>query len=658
MAGAEYETRWTEQRAKRPVRIANCSGYKADPGYHMKYQAELGDVDFITGDYLAEVNIAENAQAHAEGQHPGWEETAWDGIQQTIEILAEKRIKVIVNGGAHNPKGLAEKVQQLISEKNLPLKVSYVLGDNLFDEVKDVQSKGLPPHLDSDNSEVQVADHTLDLLEKGDKPVVSANAYLGAREIVKGLQEGADIIIAGRVADASPVIGAAWYWYTWKDTDHDALAGALIAGHLIECSGYVTGSNFAGFYEYPLEDLFDLTFGIAEVERDGSCIITKHDAKKGFVTEDTVKCQFLYELQGNIYLNSDVKAILDDIQVKQGDKNRVRVWGIKGAPPPPTTKLAIFYKAGYQSEIVVNATGYGTAEKWDLYEKMMKFGLKRKGILDKFDILEFQRIGIPEPNPRSQLRSTTYLRIFAETSDPAINLGLASLMGEFAMQHFSGFHLSADLRTAVPKPYISYYPALWPQSELKTSVNLLESGKSGAVHTSTFKTTPPPVFQDLGKRDSYETRDPEDLSSFGPTAKARFGDVVLARSGDKGGNANIGFFIPTTLPSSYPPTSPLYAQSWNWLRSFLTIPRLKGMMGESWSDAFWIERVEFPGIMAVHFVVYGVLGRGVSGSSRLDAFAKGMGDWLRDVVVDVPVRFLEGRGKVVENGSEAGGSRL
>ncbi|KAF2661960.1 DUF1446-domain-containing protein [Lophiostoma macrostomum CBS 122681] len=546
----------------------------------MRLQAELGDVDFITGDYLAEVNIAENAQAHALGQHPGWEETAWDGISQSIEILNEKRIKVIVNGGAHNPKGLAEKVQKLVTEKGFDLKVAYVLGDNLIEEVRDIRAKGLPPHLDSDNSEVHYADHTLDLLRKSDKPIVSANAYLGAREIVRGLEEGADIIIAGRVADASPVIGAAWFWHSWKSSSFNELAGGLIAGHLIECSGYVTGSNFAGFYEYSLDSLYDIVFGIAEIEEDGTCVITKHEKGKGIVTEDTVKCQFLYELQGNVYLNSDVKAILDDVQVQEVGENRVRVSGIKGAPPPPTTKLAIFYHAGYQSEIVVNATGYATSEKFDFYERMMRFGLRRKGILEQFDVLEFQRIGIPEPNPRSQLRSTTYLRIFAEASDPSVNIGLASLLGEFAMQHYSGFHSTMD-------------------------------------HLA--------------------------LSSFGPTVKAKLGDVVLARSGDKGGNANIGFFVPTALPSAYPADSPLYQQAWDWLRSILTMAKLKELMADSWNESYFIERVEFPKIMAVHFVVYGVLGRGVSGSSRLDAFAKGMGDWLRDRIVDVPVKILDGR---------------
>ncbi|KAF2681150.1 DUF1446-domain-containing protein [Lentithecium fluviatile CBS 122367] len=608
----DYSIRWTSQRS-RPVRIANCSGYKADPGYHMRYQAELGDVDFITGDYLAEVNIAENAQAHAARQHPGWEQTCLDGIEQSIDILAEKRIKVIVNGGAHNPKGLAEKVQQLVTERGLDLKVAYVLGDNLFDEMKDIRAKGLPPHLDSDNSAVIIANHTLDHIQTDNKPIVSANAYLGAREIVMGLEEGADIIIAGRVADASPVIGAAWFWHSWCFNSYDELAGALIAGHLIECSGYVTGSNFAGFYEYPLDSLYDITFGIAEVEKDGTCVITKHDAKNGFVTEDTVKCQFLYELQGNVYLNSDVKAVLDGVRVEHVGKDRVRVWGIKGAPPPPTTKLAIFYLAGYQSEIVINATGYATAEKFELYERMMKSGLQRLSILDKFDVLEFQRIGIPEPNPKSQLRSTSYLRIFAESPSEAVNLGLASLLSEYAMQHYSGFHSTSDHRTA---------------------------------------------FETLDKRDNYESPNPADLASFGPITRARLGDIALARSGDKGANANIGFFIPTSLPSSYPPSSPFYAECWDWLRTYLTKAKLKEMFAESWDESYFIERVEFPGIYAVHFVVYGVLGRGVSGSSRLDAFAKGMGDWLRDVVVDVPVRLIEGKRTGRVGGGEGKASRL
>lgn len=303
--------------------------------------------------------------------------------------------------------------------------------------------------------------------------------------------------------------------------------------------------------------------------------------------------------------------------------------------------MAIFYAAGYQSEIVINATGYGTSEKFDLWERMIRFGLKRHNLLHKFDVLEFQRLGIPEPNPKSQHRSTTYCRIFAEASDANVNIGLAALLGEFAMQHYSGFHSTADHRTAMPRPYLSYYPAIYPQSSLKTSINILDSSSRSTIRC--IRTTPPPRFEAFQKRDSYETANPAELSSFGPTVRARLGDVVLARSGDKGANANIGFFVPTSLPSSYPASSALYGEAWDWVRTYLTIPKLQELFGESWSDQFLIQRVEFPGIMAVHFVVYGVLGRGVSGSSRLDAFAKGMGDWLRDCVVDVPKKLIDGR---------------
>lgn len=180
----------------------------------------------------------------------------------------------------------------------------------------------LPPHLDSDNPDVRLPWNTLDPSKSKSITLVSANAYLGARAIVRGLRLGADIIICGRVADASPVIGAAWYWHSWKDTDYDRLAGALISGHLIECSAYVTGGNFSGFTEYEQEVFIEPGFPIAEIESDGSCVIAKHENTGGLINEDTVRCQFLYELQGNIYLNSDVKAYLHNVTVKSIGKNR------------------------------------------------------------------------------------------------------------------------------------------------------------------------------------------------------------------------------------------------------------------------------------------------------------------------------------------------
>jgi hypothetical protein len=210
-------------------------------------------------------------------------------------------------------------------ERGHDLKVAFVSGDDLMPILgKDLAAfkDTLPPHLDSDNPDVKLPWNTLDPSKTKSIPLVSANAYLGARAIVQGLRLGADIIICGRVADASPVIGTAWYWHSWSDTDYARLAGALIVGHLIECSAYVSGGNFAGFTEHDQEIFMEPGFPIAEIEVDGTCVITKHEGTGGMIDEDTVRCQFLYELQGSIYLNSDVKAYLNDVRVKSVGKDR------------------------------------------------------------------------------------------------------------------------------------------------------------------------------------------------------------------------------------------------------------------------------------------------------------------------------------------------
>ena len=614
--------------ATRPCRIANCSGARGDPGYQMRRQATLGPVDFITGDYLAEMNLAENAQKMAVGQHDGWEPTAWDGLEQTLDVIKEKGIRIIINGGALNPKGLAQKAQRFINDKGLDLKVAYVYGDNLLEAVKkDLETTGkLPQHLDGENDKVSLAENAADLLDTKGKPIVSANAYLGARAIVKGLQLGADVIICGRVADASPVIGAAWYWHKWSDTDYDRLAGALIAGHLIECSAYVTGSNFAGFDEYPLETFVDLSYGIAEIADDGTAVITKHDGTNGLVNEDNVKCQFLYELQGGTYLNSDVSAYTTDIKIEQVGKNRVRLSNVRGNPPPPTTKLAVFYHGGYEAQLLVNAAGYATAEKYKLFEMQLRHALKQKGLIDKYQLLDFQILGTPEPNPRSQFASTTYCRLFVQADTEMAIYMLLKTWSEIGMQHFHGFHLSLDTRTALPRSYLAFYPAICPQNDLKEGVALLSTE---GEDSKTASSGHPPQYQKLSPRQNYETKQAADLSSFGPTRKARLGDVALARSGDKGANINFGIFV--RLPHHY-----------SWLQSFMTRQRLQELIGpEDWKEGFFIERMEFANILAVHFVIYGPLGRGVSSCRLLDALGKGFADYIRDKVVDVPVKFLE-----------------
>ncbi|KAK4503403.1 hypothetical protein PRZ48_004318 [Zasmidium cellare] len=601
----------------------------------MYNQAKYGPVDVITGDYLAvnkgwvEINLGNDAEAMSKGEHPGWIQTAWDGIEQTAELLDEKRIKLVINGGALNPKGLAEKVHEFCKSRNLNLKVAWVEGDDLMHNIDDiVKSQSSLPHLDRDNGNVQLAKDTQIFLEGRERnKIVSANAYLGGRAIRRGLEEGADIIICGRVADASPVIGAAAWWHNWSPDNFDALAGALVAGHLIECSSYITGANFSGFFKHDIAELLNLGFGIVEVDSNGDCIVTKHEALNGFVNADTVKCQFLYELQGNIYLNSDVKADTTHISIEDVGKDRVKVSGIKGYPPPPTTKLAIFYKGGWQCELLLNASGYATAKKFALQEAQLKTKLKDWGVLDKFDILDFQWVGRPESNPSCQLASTTYLRVFAQAQDKDVVAKVFPAWATNSMQHFAGFHCSLDLRTAAPKPFLAFYPAILEQDSLDEAVTLIGETKTSVKR---FPIGPPSKTEPLSPREDYETNNPIGLESFGETIMAPLGDIALGRSGDKGANVNCGLFVHTQ-------------EEWEWFRSLMTKAKMREMMGTDWKDWYHLERVEMPEIKAVHFVVYGPLGRGVTSSRLLDGLGKGFAEFIRDVHVPIPKKFLESR---------------
>lgn len=416
----------------------------------------LVHVDVIA--YL-EMNLAYSAEAFRRGENPGWIPSAWDGIQKSIDLLDEKRIKLIINGGCLNPRGLAEKTHELALERKLNLKIAYVEGDDLLPRVSDLLQKSQRlSHLDDNNPNVRLApDSETFMHDPEGMPVVSANAYLGIRAIKRGLEHGADIIICGRVSDASPVIAAAAWWHQWPDTAYDELAGALIAGHLIECSTYITGGNFAGFDKYSIEEQLNLALPIVEIDHTGSSVVTKHETLNGIVTEDTVKCQLLYELQGNVYLNSDVKADISHVEITQQARNRVRVSGVKGSPPPPTTKLAVFYRGGYQAELLFNATGYATSKKWDLQEAQLRAKLEEWGELKNLDVLDFQRVGVPARNPRFQLESTTYLRIFAQSKRSKTIEMVGKAWSFNAMAHFPGPSLQfrAAWDPTYPSPVIS-----------------------------------------------------------------------------------------------------------------------------------------------------------------------------------------------------------
>ncbi|ODV90721.1 hypothetical protein CANCADRAFT_2450 [Tortispora caseinolytica NRRL Y-17796] len=611
---------------RRPIRIANCSGATPDPGSKMLEQAVSGPVDAIVGDYLAEFNIALNATGYHEGKHPGWEPTCEEGLMLTIDEAAKRGIKIVVNGGELNPKGLAQKVAEEAATRGLDLQVSYVEGDDLFESCQDRIKSGGVAHLDSSNNHVKLAKDTDLFLKDSSASLLTANAYLGGRGICAALNAGADIVICGRVADASPVIGLGLWWHNWQTDQYDELAGALIAGHLIECSGYSTGGNFSDFERYPMERLIDIGYPIAELAYDGTSVITKHESLNGIVNVDNLRTQFLYELQGNVYLNSDVKADITNIVLKGVGPNRVSVTGVKGLPPPPTTKLAIFYDGGYELESWVYATGRNSDVKFDLMEKQVRLAFKQLGVADKIDVVEFQRYGRVDHSIHNQMANTAGLRIIVHTRDEASLKNIARSFIIYGMQPFHGAHHGNLGRAGSPRKFPAYYPGVIEQSQLKECAVLLSAQ---GEEIKRVPVQPVAKTESLQPRDNFSiTQNPVDLSTFGPTVNVPLSKVVLGRSGDKGGNINMGMFVHTP-------------EEWDWLRTVMTTERMIELIGEDWRPEFYVERVEFPNIYAVHFVIYGILDRGVSSSTILDAFGKGFADYILDREVDIPKKFVD-----------------
>ncbi|KOC17137.1 hypothetical protein AFLA70_448g000791 [Aspergillus flavus AF70] len=597
----------------RPIRIGNVSGATGDHSQAMLRMAQHGNVDVIVGDWLSEMNIAWNAITKSQDPDLGYEPGFLAQLSDCLDIVVAKDIKVVANAGALNTSSLMQKVCALCKERgHSKVIVASVLGDDISEPIQK-KEPGFQDLHHLDHDEWKLKDWPL-------KPHCAV-AYIGAWGIVEALNAGADIVICGRVTDASPVIGAAAWWYRWQRDAWDELAGALVAGHLIECGPYVTGANFSGFKPL-LPNLVDLSFPIAEISPDGSCIITKCEAYGGAVTKFNTIAQLLYELQGELYLNPDVAADLRNISVDEIGPDRVKVYGAIGQPPPPTTKAMIAAPGGYQAEAIFYINGLDVNEKAEMLRNQLDHALRGNG----FCKLSIELYGSPAINPSSQQAGTVFLRVFtqARNIEDISAERFKTLIYALRMQSYPGYHMNLDFRMMDAKPFMEVFPAVIPLDLIHHRIILSNGIQQGAPSAPVTRIYPI-------QRPSYETKIPIPLSQFGAKEAAPLGSIVHARSGDKGDNFNVGFFVRNS--NEYP-----------WLQSFLTVDRFKELLGDDWpkrENEPRAERCEFQNLLAVHFRVLDFLDGGISSSSRIDGLGKGIGEYLRSRVVDIPKKFLE-----------------
>ena len=588
----------TAARGRRRIRIGNCSGFYGDRATAMADMARDGDIDVLTGDYLAEVTMLILGKARAKDTTKGYAATFLQHLDAALEHLVANGIRLVVNAGGLNPAGLAVATRELIARRGYDLRVSHIGGDDVFGRLDALQQAGHSlPHLASGQP-----------LSSWPHQPLTANAYLGGFGIARALANGADIVITGRVADASVVVGPAAWWWSWTPNDYDALAGALAAGHVIECGPQATGGNFSGFRT--IADLVQPGFPIAEIDADGSAVITKNPGTGGTVTRDTVTAQLLYEIGEPAYLNSDVTTHLDTAALTDLGDDRVQIRGVRGSAPPATTKVAITGVGGWENSMLLALTGSDLDAKAALIERAVH---RYTDAVDGLDVA-IDRIGQAQHDPDSQNAGTELLRIAVQGTKETAGRAFSSRMVELALSSYPGLYTLGP-----PQPgsaFGVYWPALLDQALLEHTVHHHDGTREViALGATVRESTPPAVTQ------TAQTTWSDEL------VVTSLGEIVHARSGDKGGDANVGVWVRDP-------------QAWEWLRSTLTVDELRRLLPET--RELPIERYELPNLGAVNFVIRGLLGTGATSSLRLDAQAKALGEWLRSRSIKVPKSLVAG----------------
>jgi len=585
-------------RGQRPVRIANCSGFFGDRLSAAREMVDGGPIDVLTGDWLAELTMLILWKQRARAADTGYASTFLHQMHDVLGTCVERNIKVVSNAGGLNPRGCADRVREIAQRLGIDVSVAHIEGDDLMDRLEMIR-----PQLDH-----------LDTGRPLEVDPVSANAYLGGWGIARALDEGADIVITGRVTDAAVVLGPAAWWWRWQPTDFDRLAGAVAAGHVIECGAQTCGGNYSFFTEIP-----DLSappgFPIAEIDQDGSSVITKHPNTGGLVSVGTVTAQLLYEIAAPAYPNPDVVARFDTISLDQIGPDRVRISGTRGEPAPRQLKVSINYDGGFRNRMTFVLTGMDQRAKADWVSAALIDRLGGAESLAASGVGLDLRFAPADPHATAGQESASgLLHVTVKAPDERlVGRAFSSACIELALANYPGF-----FATSTPGPaqsYGVYWPALVDATDVDHRVvldPLSSPGAAIAIGPSPTQAAPPPD-------PPIEPLTPESAQPAEITTGEPLGRWFGARSGDKGGNANVGVWA--TSDGAYA-----------WLAEYLTTERLRSLIAEA-ADCE-IVRYEFANLRAVNFVIVGYLGDGVASSTAFDPQAKGLGEYLRSRLIE------------------------
>ena len=583
------------------IKIANCSGFYGDKLSAAKELVDGGPIDVLTGDYLAELTmtILYN-QKLQRGEDKGYVGTFLKQIKEVAKSCKEKNIKIISNAGGLNPKSMADEIKKILDDQSIDMKVAYIDGDDLLPRIDE---------LSNDGEAFQNMDKKIPLSDSG-YTTLTANAYLGAWGIKEALDNGADIVVCPRVTDAAVVIGPAAWKFNWERNNYDALAGALAAGHIIECGCQATGGNYAFFKEVPSFD--NVGYPIAEILEDGSFYITKHPDTGGLVSKGTVTAQLLYEIGSPAYINPDVISHFDTLKIEDIEKDRVYVSGCRGSSPPKEHKVCINLSGGFRNGMEVILTGLDIEEKAEVFANAL---FNSVGGKNQFDEVSIQLHRTDKENPSSNEEAMASLVISVKSMDGELvgRLFSAKII-ELALANIPGFFAQGGVKSS--GPVIVYWPALIDSKHIKEVVHINDQ-EIEIIPTSQMD------FEDI-----YYQKEPIEIEEveMKDEETINFGDIYGTRSGDKGGCANLGVWAKNS-------------KSFAFLIRYLSVDKLKELLPDL--RDFSIDRYELANINSLNFYIHDILQDGVSSNNRKDGQAKSLGEYLRAKEIRVPKNLLE-----------------
>ena len=585
---------------KEYIKIANCSGFYGDKLSAAKDLVDGGPIDVLTGDYLAELTMAILfGQKMQRGEDKGYVGTFLKQINQIAKSCKEKNIKIVSNAGGLNPKSMAIEIEKILKEQSIDMKVAYIDGDDLMPKISNLKKSG---------EEFKNIDKGKKLDESGYSPL-TANAYLGAWGIKEALDKGADIVVCPRVTDAAVVIGPAAWKFNWKRDNYDALAGALAAGHIIECGCQATGGNYAFFKE--VESFDNVGYPIAEIYEDGSFYVTKHPDTGGLVSTGTVTAQLLYEINSPAYVNPDVIAHFDTLKIEEVEKDKVYVSGCRGSSPPDKHKVCINLAGGFRNGMEIILTGLDIEDKAKVFTDAL---FNSVGGRKQFDEVSIQLHRTDKENPNSNEEAMASLLVSVKSKDQNLvgRLFSAKII-ELALANIPGFFAQGGVKSS--GPVIIYWPALVDSKHIKEKVHI--DGKEIEVI---------PTSQ-LELEEIYYQKEPIKIKKIKKEDEKEiyFGEIYGTRSGDKGGCANLGVWAKN-------------ANSFAFLHDFLTVKKLKELLPDL--NQYKIERFELANINSLNFYIHDILQDGVSSNDKKDGQAKSLGEYLRAKKVKVPQSII------------------